>query len=585
MKISLLGTGCALAYGLALCANPAMAATSASHATVIGADRASAADLSAFKHIVVIFQENHSFDNLYGNWGPVGDEPTNGRANAKAANWTQVRQDNSTAFQCLSQLDVNLTSPTPLPTSCTDSTGANQFVSAFTNQPFAIEDHIAATDTTCPPPGVFAANGLAKGAGIAGGCTRDIVHRYYTEQYQIHGGKQDRYMIGSDASGLVMGYYDSTKLPIYAYLHAAGAPNYIVADNFFQGAFGGSFLNHQWLIAAAAPIWAGAANDGGPTDFHSVLDANGMATNTPLYASPQSADIKDKMVTASCHPAAGRPDTAKGVTCGDYAVNTTQPTYQPYSPGTADASRLPPLSNPTIGDRLTAQGVKWAWYSGGWSNAAGNVGEPGWTNGATSAQGCTDINALATSTYPNCPDKTFQFHHQPFNYFSAYAPGTKARKEHLRDEEEFMQRAHDGSLLAVSFVKALGIENEHPGYASEATGSSHLVDLITAVEDGPDADSTLIIITYDEFGGQWDHVSPPGKNSDTAGAHDKWGPGTRIPAVLISKAFNKSGVDHEEHDTTSIITSIETRFGLEPVAQRDAKVKDMFGKAFKKALK
>jgi phospholipase C len=581
MKINLLGTACALAYGLALSAN-AVAATPAP-TVVTGLDSVSADTLAHFKHIVVIYQENHSFDNLYGNWGSVEGEPTNGRANATPVKTVQVHQDNSTPYECLLQLDVNLTSPNPVATSCTDSTGSTSFASAFTNAPFAIEDHIASTDTTCPAPGVSAANGVAKGAGLPGGCTRDIVHRYYTEQYQIHSGKQDRYMIGSDASGLTMGYYDSTKLPIYKYLHDAGAPKYIVADNFFQGAFGGSFLNHQWLVAAAAPVWAGALNDGSANDFHSVLDANGMATNTPLYTSPISADIKDKMVTASCNPPAGRPKTAKGVTCGDFAVNTTQPTYQPYSPGTPDASRLPPLTNPTIGDRLSAMNIGWAWYSGGWSNAAGNVGEPGWTNG-TKKEGCTDPDVLATATWPYCPDKLFQFHHQPLNYFASFAPGTVARKQHLRDEAEFIQRAQQGKLLKVSFVKALGSENEHPGYASESNGSSHLVDLVKAVEDGPDANSTLIIVTYDEFGGQWDHVSPPGKGSDTRGAHDKWGPGTRIPAVLISKRFNHSAVDHDEHDTTSILSTIETLFGVEPVAMRDAEVKDMFSKAFKKAV-
>ena len=50
----------------------------------------------------------------------------------------------------------------------------------------------------------------------------------------------------------VMGYYDTTQLPIYKYLHGNGAPKYVIADHFFQAAFGGSFLNHQYLIAAAA---------------------------------------------------------------------------------------------------------------------------------------------------------------------------------------------------------------------------------------------------------------------------------------------------------------------------------------------
>src|SRR5207245_1885519 len=82
-------------------------------------------------------------------------------------------------------------------------------------------------------------------------------HRYYQEQYQLNGGKQNRYVTGSDAVGLTMGVYNTADLPIYQYLHQAGHPQYAIADKFFQAAFGGSFLNHQWLAAAATPIWRG----------------------------------------------------------------------------------------------------------------------------------------------------------------------------------------------------------------------------------------------------------------------------------------------------------------------------------------
>ena len=88
---------------------------------------------------------------------------------------------------------------------------------------------------------------------MSGGCTRDLVHRFYQEKYQINGGKQNRYVTGSDAVGLTMGTYDTKQLPIYTYLHKKGSPHYVIADRFFQGANGGSFLNHQWLIAGRAP--------------------------------------------------------------------------------------------------------------------------------------------------------------------------------------------------------------------------------------------------------------------------------------------------------------------------------------------
>ncbi len=211
--------------------------------------------------------------------------------------------------------------------------------------------------------------------------------------------------------------------------------------------------------------------------------------------------------------------------------------------------------------------MDWAWYSGGWSNADGDVGASGWTN---SSSACTDPNANLSAGFPHCPDKLFQYHHQPFNYFANFAPGTAARAAHLRDEAEFIQSAQDGTLKQVSFVKPLGEENEHPGYTSEVEGGSHLVELIKAIVNGPDGKDTLIVVTYDEFGGQWDHVPPPpyGRHGADKAAADVWGPGTRIPTLLVSRRFAKSGVAHEDFDTTSIIRMIEDRFHLQALKTR-----------------
>jgi phospholipase C len=539
--------------------------------------------LSKINHIVVIYEENHSFDNLYGGW-----EGVNGRANADLAHTQQVRQNGTTAYNCLLQNDVNLASP-PQPADCHDTTGTPAITSHFLNAPFAIDTYIPPTATTCPPPTVFAAHGVPNGTGLPGGCTADIVHRYYQEQYQLNSGQQNRYTTGSDAVGLTQGYYTTTALPIYKYLHLEDHPNYAIADNFFQAAFGGSFLNHQWLVASASPIFADAANDGSALttahpDMHSVVDANGMPNNYRLYASPLGANggaanpggPRDNQLTASCNPPAGRPPTPAGVTCGDYAVNTTQPWYQPYSPGTADGRRLPPLTSPNIGDELSAAHVDWAWYSGGWSNADGRVNDPGWTNPG----GVCISNTIAGAVYPNCPDALFQFHHQPLNYFLNYAPGTAARTQHLRDEAELMQLAssstkHQCDLKPVSFVKPIGAENEHPGYTNESSGSQHLVNLLKSIEGSACRKDTMVVVTYDEFGGQWDHVTPPGQGG-AAGPHDQWGPGTRIPALIIAPRLRGNFVvDSAQHDTTSILATIEHRFGLTPLGTRDAQVKDL----------
>src|SRR5206468_2592984 len=337
------------------------------------------AALGNINHIVVIYQENHSFDNLYGTW-----ERVNGLSHASAANTLQLNQG-GTPYTCLKQNDVNLATP-PQPATCTDMTTGTTFSSNFTNQPFNIDDYIKSTDTTCPPPGVFAANGVLKGSGLPGGCTEDLVHRYYQEQYQLNSGLQNRYVTGSDAIGLTMGVYKTQNLPIYTYLHQPGHPQYAISDKFFQAAFGGSFLNHQWLIAAATPSWPGAQ--------HAVVDSNGMPNNYPLYHA--TGPVSDPAGTGACPPA-GTTDPNPGLACGDYAVNTIQPAYQPFR----GSPQLPPQTGTTIGDELSAAGVTWAWYSGGWSNADGDVGAPGWTNGTTPGT-CGDPDSIPNPAWPYC---------------------------------------------------------------------------------------------------------------------------------------------------------------------------------------
>ena len=124
----------------------------------------------------------------------------------------------------------------------------------------------------------------------------------------------------------------------------------------------------------------------------------------------------------------------------------------------------------------------------------------------------------------------------------------------------------------MSFVKPVGEENEHPGYASQPNGNDHLVELLKAIQAGPQAAKTMVIVTYDEFGGQWDHVKPPTQKKIS----DVFGPGTRIPAIVIAPNLPKAHVvDSTSHDTTSILATIEHRFGLPALSSRDGAVNDV----------
>ena len=121
---------------LALCAAAALAlaapAVAAAHGSGHGHDDHHGKGLRAVKRIVVIYEENHSFDNLYGGW-----EGVNGLRRADPAHTTQVNQA-GTPYTCLLQNDVNLATP-PQPATCTDTTTATTFQSDFPNAPFQID--------------------------------------------------------------------------------------------------------------------------------------------------------------------------------------------------------------------------------------------------------------------------------------------------------------------------------------------------------------------------------------------------------------------------------------------------------------
>ncbi|HEY4025612.1 MAG TPA: alkaline phosphatase family protein [Candidatus Dormibacteraeota bacterium] len=426
----------------------------------VPAAAASGADvLSRVQHIVVVYQENWSFDSLYGKFPGA-----NGLANAGAT--AKQVDSNGQPYDAL---------PQPINTTLKPAAADSRFPASLPNGPYDAAQYVPDDQMT-----------------------GDLVHRYYQEQYQIDGGKMDRFVALSDAGSLAMSYYDATNLP-----EGKLAQQYVMDDNFFHAAFGGSFLNHFYMICACAPSFYNS-----PASAVAKLDASGIMT------------------------------TDGSVTPDGYAVNTTFSVNTPHPATAAAAALLPNQDLPNIGDRLSDRNVNWAWYAGGWNDAmAGH------------------------------PDTLFQFHHQPFVYFTRYADGTQLKKEHLKDEQDFLAAAKDGSLPAVSFVKPIGANNEHPGYADLLKGQQHVADLVQAVQQSPSWKDTMVVITYDEHGGRWDHVAPP--------KVDKWGPGVRVPTIVISPLARKGFVDHTQYDTTSILRTIEDRWNVAPLGPRDRAAKPL----------
>jgi acid phosphatase len=357
-----------------------------------------------------------------------------------------------------------------------------------------------------------------------------------------------------------MGHYDGQQLAIFRL-----ASQYTLLDNFYQGAFGGSFLNHQYLICACAPEYPNADQSpakGSITQLDRDASGHFTANLTIAGSSPASALSGPPVFVNS-----------GSITPKDYfhdgtfrAINTMQPPYQPSgnAPAAGDQSRLyadpsvattlPPQTQLTIGDLLNQAHIDWAWYSGAWKSTV---------------QAATTSHQFPPARLPGAAPN-FQFHHQPFNFYADFDPATHAveRARHLKDYDDLVQAAQNGRLPPVVFYKPEGDLNEHPGYASLSAGDAHLAHLIEVLKASPQWSNMVIVITYDENGGAWDHQAPP--------VADLLGPGTRIPAVVISPFAKMGTVDHTPYDTGSVLRLITRRFSLPQLsglAARDAALK------------
>jgi len=469
--------------------------------------------LTEIETVVVIYAENRSFNNLFAGFPGLADP----LAAAPPARTAQRDRDGS-VLKALPRIWEGMVPDEQVVEHRRYKIGPDD-LPPLANAPFAL-----ATPEGDPLP--------------HGVVTRDLIHAFYQNQLQINGGRNDGFVAWGDSGALVMGHYGeaSAKLRLWQI-----AREFTLCDRFFMGAFGGSYLNHQYLVAARPPFYTDA--DKSPARGRIAQVEGNDPTGIRLKLKPSSP--KSALD--------GPPDFVPSSLTPDFwSVNTMlppyAPTYQldPERPGYADwndAKTMVPQRHATIGDLLSAKGVSWAWYAGGWAAALAGHGNDG--------------------SFPSRPN--FQPHHQPLNYFAQFAPGTAARAKHLRDAGEgetprtnhFLADVAAGTLPAVSFYKPQGNLNMHAGYSDVEAGDQHIAVVVDALRRSPQWHKMLVVITFDENGGWWDHVAPP--------KGDRWGPGTRIPAVIVSPFARRGHVDHTVYDTGSIARFLTRRFGLPPL--------------------
>ncbi|MDE1530878.1 acid phosphatase [Pseudomonas carnis] len=474
------------------------------------------------KTVVVIYAENRRFNNLFADF-PGVEKPLS----ALTAKDFQQRDRDGSVLPALPPSWGGVLQVGPQTVDGVTYPSEVQFQQNLPNAPFALKG----------PQGEDLPLSLV---------TRDLWHVFYQNQMQINGGKNDGFVAWGDSGGLVMGHYAQSR---YALRLWDVAKEFVLCDNFFQGAFGGSFLNHQYLISATAPFYPNAAQSVAKAQIATLQSDDPRGTRLkPLDTSPASAMTGPPQFG----PSALTPD--------GYGVNTLAPPYWPTwirDPQNPDYSKpdlpnvLVPQTHEHIGDKLSKKNIDWAWYAGAWQATLEQFKDSG--------------------GIPKIPN--FQYHHQPFNYFKQQGPQNPAeRARRLRDgglgdessTNRFFADAQAGKLPAVSFYKPQGNLNMHAGYADVASGDRHIARALKVLQESPQWKNMVVVVTVDENGGWWDHVAPP--------QGDRWGPGSRVPALVVSPFARKGTVDHTVYDTASILRLITRVFQLETLdglKQRD----------------
>lgn len=468
---------------------------------------------SKIAHVVVIFQENRSFDHYFGTYqGPTGTNVVNLLNKSGKVDPHFIGLQKNPAGIPYTVL------PTPI------DIPSFQTVE-LPNAPFHLAPYIPANDNAHWDP----------------------EHRFFRMSSEINNGKMDRFValaMGDHShlsrsdlekynaqfldldlarpSGPVLGYYERTDIPFYHYL----ADHYTLFDQFFQAMTGGSTGNALYLAAARSCI-----NPQAPKDARSPYDPKAVGVDHTFFDLPY-----DHSGTL---------------------INDLPPTQGPTDADQSHALKLSPpppyQTYPNIGDQLSAAGIDWGWYNENW-----NLVKP-WA--LKTAFGPGDGSAVIDTGL------LYVAHHNPFQYYARWPE--YVRRGHIRSSDDFLEDAASGKLAGVSFLKAAAANSEHPAAGAPVFGMDWVERLVRAVADGSAWDKTVIFITYDEGGGFWDSVAPP--------QIDAYGLGTRTPALLISPYARHGFVDHHLTNTGSILKFIETLFGLHPLNHRDRDAYDLMG--------
>jgi phospholipase C len=138
---------------------------------------------------------------------------------------------------------------------------------------------------------------------------------------------------------------------------------------------------------------------------------------------------------------------------------------------------------------------------------------------------------------------------------------TPEGRSHIRDASGFTAALRDGSLPSVAFVKPHAKDNAHPDSSTVGAGDRWIGDMVREIMASRYWPRVVVVVTYDEGGGWFDHVRPP--------TVDRFGLGSRVPTLIVSPYAKRGEIAHGQYEHASILKLIEWRFGLDPLTDRD----------------
>jgi phospholipase C len=507
------------------------------------------------KHLVVIFQENISFDHYFGTYPNAqnnsGETPFHAsRDTPKSINTLLTPLDTTNHFRPLVGIDLIHSNP-----------------NAVATNPVA--------PNNSKSNGADASNPIRLSPGQA--LTADQGHNDSPEQAAYNNGHMDGFPAWVGTAGpppagfgknLVMGYFDgNTVTGLWNY-----AQNFAMNDNSYVTQFGPS-------SPGAIDLVAGQTN--GFAAFQNVLAGSAL-----LHATHEVPDGDGNFTLI------GDGDPL-GDVCSNPAIDQVT------------------LAGRNIGDLLNAKGITWGWFEGGFDLTIVN---PNGTTGCLRETNPTAPGTPASTSTDYIPHhQPFQYyastsnpkHLRPSSVAAighSLVPDTQTPDpaNHQYDSHDFFDALNAHNLPAVSFLKAPAYQDGHAGYSDPLDEQTFLVQTINALQQSEDWESTAVIIAYDDSDGWYDHQMPPIVNPSFVGivnaippltktvdslngpalcnqgfqqgtatsttplngnagmpAQGRCGYGTRVPLLVISPFAKVNFVDHSLTDQASILKFIE----------------------------